>query len=76
MGVEPTCEHTARVRRSLSCGQGRGGGADPERRQLRMLSRPGGVVRRKMPILIALEGAMTIATASGSDDCDGKTHVV
>ena len=53
-----------------------GGYADPERRQLRMLSRPGGVVRRKMPMLIALEGAITIATASGNDDCDGKTYVI
>jgi hypothetical protein len=53
----------------------RGGGrcvkemADPERRQLRMLSRPGGVVRRKIPMLLAFDGAMTMATASGKDDC-------
>ena len=41
----------------------------PERRQLRMLSRPGGVVRRKIPMLLAFDGAMTMATASGKDDC-------
>jgi hypothetical protein len=41
-----------------------------------MLSRPGGVVRRKIPILIALEGAMTIATASGNDDCGGRMYVI
>jgi hypothetical protein len=53
----------------------RGGGrcvkemADPERWQLRMLSRPGGVVRRKIPMLLAFDGAITMATASGKDDC-------
>jgi hypothetical protein len=33
-----------------------------------MLSRPGGVVSRKMPMLFTLDGAITMATASGSDD--------
>jgi hypothetical protein len=50
------------------------GETDPERRQQRMLSSPGGVVRRNMPMLLTLDGAITIATASGKDDwCDDKT---